>query len=421
MESLAAYFQEIADIPTLSREEEVLLAKEIEAATHAFQECVLAVPAAARHVVRTWKRLRAGGRVTGKLCEGFGSGSDAGARHTERIDGVLAEVERLLGRRAGAQASRVERLDATIARRLLRADLSLQLYARIRRELVELRDRLRAARTRAEREAIESECGLGRAAFGRRMEQLADAWERMDAAKNTFVRHNLKLVVAISKDYRNLGLPFADLIQEGNLGLLRAVEKFDWRRGHKFSTYALWWVRQALIRAIQNQSRTIRIPSHVHDTLLRYQRASSRIETRLGRAPSAAEIADELGLDEGEAEALGTMGRAPVSLDAEVRGTDGKRVEDFLADAAQPAPGHHIDRERLERMAHTSMHRLSDRERRILRWRFGLQGEPDHTLEQIGEKLGLSRERVRQLEARALAKLRASAEPEEIAALVAVA
>jgi RNA polymerase primary sigma factor len=232
-----------------------------------------------------------------------------------------------------------------------------------------------------------------------------DAHERMSAIKNRFIEHNLKLVVAIAKDYRNLGLSFPDLIQEGNLGLIRAVEKFDHRRGFKFSTYAVWWIRQALVRAIQNHSRTIRLPSHVHDRLQRSQRVRAELTGKLGREPTSQELAPELGTDTDALEALDRFSREAISLESSVAGTE-KRLEDFVPDPGSEAPDGGIDDDRMRIGVGHLIGNLTDREQLILRLRYGLSGEEEHTLEQIGQSLGLSRERVRQLEARALKKLR---------------
>jgi RNA polymerase primary sigma factor len=296
---------------------------------------------------------------------------------------------------------------------------------RVQRELRQAESRRKSASrsgdsgTAQERAAaLETKVGLDLETYLRRMAQIEDSWHRLMEVKNTFVQHNLKLVVAIAKDFRNMGITFQDLIQEGNLGLIRAVEKFDYHRGHKFSTYAVWWIRQAFIRAIQNHSRTIRIPSHVHDTLLKYHRAYSELETRLGRDPTPVDLAKALKTTADQIEQLQRMTREPVSLEAEVRGTDTKQVKDYVKDPDAASPVEGLDHVRLERETEDGIALLSSREQNILRWRFGMSGEKEHTLEEIGAKLGLSRERVRQLEARALAKLRASEYGERLRSFV---
>jgi RNA polymerase sigma factor (sigma-70 family) len=405
---LESYFQEIGGTRTLRREEEVLLAKELEAATQELRSALYSIPFAARHVVGRWDALRALSHTGAKLSESVGdeeTGEIAARveRAVKRLRTLLVERDKL-GRRATQKA--LQRVDARIAKDMHAAQLSLAVLAELRERVIRLSDDLRKLRRKSRRlETLEFEAGLTRDELVERVRIVCDAHERMTAVKNRFIEHNLKLVVAIAKDYRNLGLSFPDLIQEGNLGLIRAVEKFDHRRGFKFSTYAVWWIRQALVRAIQNHSRTIRLPSHVHDRLQRSQRVRAELTGKLGRDPTLQELAPALGTDAESLESLDRLSREAISLESSVAGTE-KRLEDFVADSTASVPDGGIDADRMRSGVGALIGCLTPREQLILRLRYGLGGEEEHTLEQIGQSLGLSRERVRQLEARALKKLR---------------
>jgi RNA polymerase primary sigma factor len=408
---LESYFQEIGGTRTLKREEEVILAKDLEAATAKLRKALYAIPSSAKHVVARWDALRALSHTGAKLSESVGdeeTGEIAARveRAVKRLRTQLAEREKLYDQAEGEYNGELERLDARIAKKMQGAQLSLAVLVELRENALEQASEIRKTRKRTKKlRELESEVGVSKDRMLELAEEVEDAHGLMTAVKNRFIEHNLKLVVAIAKDYRNLGLSFPDLIQEGNLGLIRAVEKFDHRRGFKFSTYAVWWIRQALVRAIQNHSRTIRLPSHVHDRLQRSQRVRAELTGKLGREPTPAELAPALGTDTDALEALDRLSREAISLESNVAGTE-KRLEDFVADPTSEQPDGDIDSERMRSGVGTLIGTLTPREQLILRLRYGLGGEEEHTLEQIGQSLGLSRERVRQLEARALKKLR---------------
>jgi RNA polymerase sigma factor (sigma-70 family) len=397
--TLDDYLSRVGPIPTLTREQEAVLATRVQDSTAEFRDAVLDMPYAASTLVGRWRQIREQERVTGTLHERHRDGS--GRDWSIDVDRCLGAIDRVLRRPEPPSAEGRRRRRERIRKLLDEANPSTEVLIQVRRELEEIR---RAPK------GFARERGMPKPAFERGMSRIDEAECKLAEAKNEFTRHNLRLVVSVAKEFRGMGVPFLDLIQEGNIGLIRAVEKFDHRRGFKFSTYAVWWIRQAFIRAVQRTSRTVRLPSHIYDQLLAFRREETRLRRELGREPNPGELAEALGTDEPSVELLIQQNRAAVSTDDPLGTHDTRNIGDTLTDPDVRDPGDEMDALDFAGAVEDLLGSLSTRERIVIRRRFGLQGAEESTLRIVGEELSLSRERVRQIESQALAKLRAEAQ-----------
>ncbi len=407
-DALVSYLRSISQTPILSREQQYEVAGALEEHREAFLAAMFATPSTAVAIVNRWRERKAAGYVTATLSANHldGSGRDLSAE----IDRTVGALEKLVARRDAAVSPRgaerqAELLGLRIARALRDAELAFEVIVEVYREVMKT---AAPTRRRARSQSTESDS----------LEVAASALSSYEITKQRFVRHNLKLVVKFAKQYRGMGVPFLDLIQEGNLGLIRAVEKFDHHRGHKFSTYAAWWIHQAMIRAVQKHSRTVRAPSHVYDLQLRYKRAEKKLRGRTTAEPSRTEIAAELGLSALEVDRLVSTMMPIASTHAPLAGTESLTLDDALADETLVDPGDVLDRRVVEHEMHDLLEDLEPRERAVIESRFGLGDEPIQTLQVIGQRLGLSRERVRQIEARALERLRRGGKADHLAGLL---